>query len=77
MRIAITIIQLLCSIVLVLTILFQSGSKQGLGSIGGAAESFLSKSKTGDFDAKMKKLTIVAGVVFVIATIGLNILSAF
>ncbi len=75
MEIAITIVQLLCAIILVLTVLFQSGSKQGLGAIGGMAESFVAKSKVKNFDSKLQKATIIVGIVFVIATIALNILS--
>ena len=75
MEIAITILQLLCAIVLVLTVLFQSGSKEGLGAIGGMAESFVTKSKVKNFDSKLHKLTIIVGIIFTIATIALNIIS--
>lgn len=75
MEIAITILQLLCALVLILSVMFQSGSKDGLGAIGGAAESFVAKSKVKNIDAKLHKLTIIAGIIFVIATVALNIIS--
>ena len=75
LKIVITVIQLICSLVLILTVLFQSGSKQGLGTITGAAESFVSKSKAKGIDDKLRKVTIVAGLIFVIATVALNIIT--
>ena len=74
MEIAITIVQMICSIILILTVLFQSGSKEGLGAISGAAESF-SKGKTKDIDSKLRVLTIIVGILFVISTVALNVIS--
>ena len=49
----------LASIALILVVLFQSGKKSGLsGAIGGgAAETFLSKSKNGDLDQMLATST--------------------
>jgi len=74
MEIAITIVQLICSIILILTVLFQSGSKQGLGAIDGISESF-SKGKSKDIDGKLRVLTIIVGILFVITTVALNVIS--
>ena len=42
MKIAVTILQLLSALVLILIVLFQSGKSQGLsGAIGGIADSYI------------------------------------
>ena len=45
MSIVVSIILILASIVLIAVVLMQDGNKQGLGVIGGAAETFMGKSK--------------------------------
>ena len=48
MLIAITVVQLLAALVLILIVLFQSGKSQGLsGAIGGIADSYMSKERPG------------------------------
>ena len=74
MEIAITIVQLICSIILILTVLFQSGSKQGLGAIDGISESF-SKGNSKDIDGKLRVLTVIVGILFVVTTVALNVIS--
>ena len=55
---AVTILQLLCGLTLILVVLFQSGKSAGLsGSIGGVADSFLAKNKAKTADAKLAKAT--------------------
>ena len=56
MKIAVTILQLLSALVLILIVLFQSGKSQGLsGAIGGIADSYMSRSKARSVDAKLAK----------------------
>ena len=58
MLIAITVVQLLAALVLILIVLFQSGKSQGLsGAIGGIADSYMSKGKARTIDAKLAKAT--------------------
>ena len=60
MLIAITVVQLLAALVLILIVLFQSGKSQGLsGAIGGIADSYMSKGKARTIDAKFIVLTLV------------------
>lgn len=75
LKIVITIIQLLSSLFLILTVLLQSGSKQGLGTISGASESFASKTKSRGIDDKLHKFTIVFTVLFIAATVAINIIT--
>ena len=77
MLIAITIVQLLAVLVLVLVVLFQSGKSQGLsGTIGGIADSYMSKGKARTIDAKLAKATKWVGAVFVVLTLVLDCMVA-
>ena len=70
----ITIIQLLVGLLIVLMVLFQSGKSQGLGVVGGAADTFLAKGKAKSLDAKLARATKWVGALFLVLTLVLNIL---
>ncbi len=71
-----TVLQLLCGLVIILAVLFQSGKSAGLsGAIGGVADTFMSKGKAKSFDAKLARATKWIGAVFIVLTLVLNILA--
>lgn len=75
MQLFVTILQLLCGLALILMVLFQSGKSAGLsGTIGGVADSFLSKNKAKTADAKLARATKWVGAVFIVLTLALNII---
>ena len=75
MKIAITVLQLLCGLGIILIVLFQSGKSAGLsGAIGGVADSFLAKNKAKTLDAKLARATKLIGALFLILTLVLLIL---
>lgn len=75
MKIAITVLQLLCGLGIILIVLFQSGKSAGLsGAIGGVADSFLAKNKAKTMDAKLARATKWIGALFLILTLILLIL---
>ena len=77
MTLAITILQLLCGLGIIVVVLFQSGKSAGLsGAIGGVADSFLSKNKAKTTDAKLARATKWVGAVFIVLTLWRNILAA-
>lgn len=70
MKIAITILQLLCGLAIILIVLLQSGKSEGLsGAIGGVADSFLSRNKAKTMDAKLARATKWFGAAFLILTL--------
>ena len=69
-----TVLQLIVGLVIILMVLFQSGKSEGLGVIGGAADTFLAKSKAKSMDAKLARATKWVGAVFSVLTLALNIL---
>ena len=75
MKTFITVIQLLCGLAIVLSVLIQSGKHAGLsGAIGGVADSFLAKNKAKTLDAKLARATKWIGAAFLILTMVLLIL---
>ena len=75
MKIAITVLQLLCGLAIILIVLFQSGKSEGLsGAIGGVADSFLSRNKAKTLDAKLARAPKWFGAVVLILTLILLII---
>lgn len=74
MTLFITILQLLVGLAIILMVLFQSGKSQGLGAIGGMADTFLAKSKAKSLDAKLARWTKWVGAVFILLTLALSIM---
>lgn len=75
MVLAITIVQLILCLALVLIVLMQSGKRSGLsGAIAGAADTFLVKNKNKELDAILAKATKWVGLAFVVVTLVLYII---
>lgn len=75
MELFITILQLICGLIVITIVLFQSGKSAGLsGAIGGVADSFMSKNKAKSMDAKLARATKWVGAVFIVLTLILNML---
>lgn len=70
----ISAIQVLAGIVLIVFVLGQSGKHSGLGTIGGASESFLSKNQAKSMDAKLARWTKWVALVFVVLTLALSLM---
>ena len=65
------------SIAIIVVIILQEGNQQGLGVVTGAADSYFSKNKARSIDAFLARWTKVFAVIFVLAVIGLNVVSYF
>ena len=73
MKIVLMILLLIASIVLIASILFQSGNSTGLsGSIGGGAEQLFGKKKSSGYETILSRITAVGAVVFFICTVALT-----
>jgi len=71
----ITVFLILSSLVLIASILLQSGKSAGLsGSIGGGAEQIWGKNKARDYDAKFDKVTKVAAVMFILSAVLMSVI---
>ncbi|MBR6700666.1 MAG: preprotein translocase subunit SecG [Firmicutes bacterium] len=69
------IILALASVVLIASILLQSGNSAGLsGSIGGGAEQIFGKRKARGYDALLEKITTICAVLFILISLILVVL---
>ena len=72
MQLAITIVQLLCCLAIIVIVATQSGDVEGINVITGGSDNFMSKSKSRSLDAKLTKATKWVALVFVVLTVVLN-----
>lgn len=63
---------ILFAIALVVVIMLQEGNTQGLGTITGGADTFLSKNKARSLDAFLARWTKVFVIGFVLVVLGIN-----
>ena len=70
MQLALTIIQVVLSLILVAVVMLQSGKSAGLsGAIAGGADTFLSKNKAKSLDAKLARWTKWVAIAWVVLTL--------
>ena len=64
------VVMAIVSIFLIVSVLLQSGNSDGLsGSIAGGAEQLFGKKKSSPYEALLKKLTVVAAVLFIVVSL--------
>jgi preprotein translocase subunit SecG len=69
------IFHLVISVVLIVIVLMQQGSDQGIsGAIAGGAETFFGKSKAKTIDQILKRITSIMAVLFLITSVALTLL---
>ncbi len=70
MEVIVRIFLIIASLILIASILLQSGKSAGLsGEIAGGAESIWGRNKGRSFEGKLEKATAVSAVIFVIASL--------
>ena len=69
-----TVIISIISVVLVVAIILQQGKSAGLSSsLAGSSETYWAKNKSRSKEGKLERITTIAGIIFFIAAILLNI----
>ena len=76
LSIIIDVVLILISIVLIVAVLMQQGQRQGLGAIGGGAETFFGKNKANSAEGKLKLITKIAAAVFIVLAIVATIITS-
>jgi preprotein translocase subunit SecG len=64
-----TVIIFISSIFLIITILLQPGKSEGLGTIGGGAESIWGKNKGRSYEGILSKLTTISAILFIVSAL--------
>ncbi|MCR4754739.1 MAG: preprotein translocase subunit SecG [Lachnospiraceae bacterium] len=73
LRIALTIVFIIISVVLAGIVLMQEGKSAGLGAISGAAESYWGKNKGRSMEGALVKITRILTILFLVIAIILDI----
>lgn len=66
LKIILLVIMAICALFVVLVVMFQPGNSSGVGALGGTTETFLGKNKSKTFEHRMKKLTVISGIIFAV-----------
>ena len=74
MTILLTVIYVILGVILSAVILMQEGNTEGLGSIGGMADSYWGKNKGRSMEGALEKFTKFGTAAFLILALLLNIL---
>ena len=74
-KIIFLVVMAICALFIILVVMFQPGNSSGVGALGGQTETFLGKNKSKTFEHKMKKLTVISGIVFAILCIAFAIVA--
>jgi preprotein translocase subunit SecG len=70
MKIFMMILLAICSLVLIASVLLQSGNSAGLsGSIAGGAEQLLGKKKSKGYEAVLEKVTTICAILFIVISL--------
>lgn len=71
------VIILIAAVLIVVTVMFQEGKGGGMNALSGSNESsYLGKNKSRTMQATMVRVTKYAGIVFVVATLAVYLISA-
>ena len=71
------IVIILVSIAIIALVMLQESKQQGLGAIGGAADTFFGKNKGKTMDAKLVKFTKLIGAIFFVLALVASLLVLF
>ena len=70
------VIMALCALFIILVVMFQPGNSNGVSALGGSSETFYGKNKSKTFEHKMKKYTVISGIIFTVLAITFAIIAA-
>jgi len=74
LKIILTVLEVIASVVLVVVVLMQSGKESGLsGAISGNSDSYMSKSGKGGLDKLLAKSTKWVALVWIVLTLALSL----
>ncbi|MDD4377313.1 MAG: preprotein translocase subunit SecG [Eubacteriales bacterium] len=72
MQTGLMILLAIASVILIASVLLQSGNSDGLsGSIAGGAEQLFGKKKSKGYEAILSKITVVAAILFIVISLAI------
>jgi preprotein translocase subunit SecG len=76
-KIVLLVIMTLCALFVILVVMFQPGNSSGVSALGGQSETFLTKNKSKTFEHRMRKITVISGIIFAVLAIAFAIIAFF
>ena len=73
-KIILTVLVVIASVVMTAVVLLQSGKEAGLGAIAGNSNSYMNKSKMGGLDKKLAKITKWVALAWIVLTLILSLI---
>jgi preprotein translocase subunit SecG len=75
LKIVLTVLEVIASVVLILVVMFQSGKEAGLsGAISGNSDSYMNKGKSASLDKKLASATKWIALVWIALTLALSLI---
>ena len=74
-KIVLLVIMAIAALFIILVVLFQPGNSSGVGALGGQTETFLGKNKGKTTEHKLRVLTVISAVIFMVLCIAFAIIS--
>lgn len=71
LAIVLSVLDIILALAVIILFLAQEGNDQGMGVIGGGADSFYNKSKGRTLEEKLKKYTLYCVVLFAVVSVAL------
>ena len=75
-KIILTVLVVIASVVMTAVVLLQSGKEAGLGAIAGNSNSYMSKSKMGSLDKKLAAATKWIALVWILLVLAMTLVCA-
>ena len=75
-KIILTVLVVIASVVMCAVVLLQSGKEAGLGAIAGNSNSYMNKSKMGGLDKKLASATKWIALVWILLVLAMTLVSA-
>ena len=73
-QVILSIIYVLLGVAISIVILMQEGKSQGLGALGGIADSYWGKNKGRSMEGALEKFTKYGAIAFMLITIAMNVI---
>ena len=72
LKIVLSVLFIIVSLVITIVILFQEGKSAGLGTIAGVADTYWGKNKGRSIEGKLEKGTKILAIVFLVLAVVMN-----
>ena len=73
-KIILTVLEVITSVVLILVVMFQSGKESGLGVVSGNSDSYMNKNGSSNLNKKLASATKWVALAWIVLTLALSLI---